>query len=119
MSSRTTAAVLLLLGSLGATVACSRDDGTASAATPVRDPHRVVAEGGTLVDVRTPEEFAARHIDGARNIPVDEIAQRTGEIPRDKPVVVYCLSGGRSAHAAKVLRGAGYDVIDVGPMKAW
>jgi rhodanese-related sulfurtransferase len=39
--------------------------------------------------------------------------------PTSRPVVVYCRSGGRSAQAAAVLRGAGYDVKDVGPMTAW
>jgi rhodanese-related sulfurtransferase len=43
----------------------------------------------TLIDVRTPEEFAAGHLPGARNIPVEELPRRLTEIPRDKPVVAY------------------------------
>jgi len=109
--------LLLILG----LAACDRDRPTdaASAAAPARDPHKIVAEGGALIDVRTPEEYAAKHVDGAKNIPVDDIDQRLAEIPKGKPVVVYCHSGGRSAVAAKVLRGAGYDVIDIGGMKNW
>jgi rhodanese-related sulfurtransferase len=42
-----------------------------------------------------------------------------GEVPRDRAVVVYCRSGGRSAAAAAMLRGAGLAVLDVGPMDAW
>ncbi len=112
---------LLLLLTLGI-AACERDrppTEAAPTAAPARDPHKVVAEGGALIDVRTPEEYAAKHVDGAKNIPVDDIDQRLAEIPKGKPVVVYCHSGGRSAVAAKVLRGAGYDVIDIGGMKNW
>lgn len=68
--------------------------------------------GATIVDVRTPAEFAAGHVAGARSIPVDELAGRLAEIPTDRMVVVYCASGGRSARAAGVLRGAGRTVVD-------
>lgn len=110
-----TCAVLLV-------AACDRSEPAPSAntaAAPKRDHRAVVAGGAALIDVRTPEEYAAKHVDGAKNIPVDEIDTRLSEIPKDKPVVVYCHSGARSATAAKVLRGAGYDVVDIGGMKNW
>lgn len=114
--------IVPLLVGLGLT-ACEREQtggsGGSAAATPKRDHRAVVSGGASLVDVRTPEEYAAKHVDGAKNIPVDEIDTRLSEIPKDKPVVVYCHSGARSATAAKVLRGAGYDVIDIGGMKNW
>jgi adenylyltransferase/sulfurtransferase len=50
---------------------------------------------------------------------VDELSQRLGELPRDKVVVVYCHSGARSARATGVLRRAGYQARDLGPMRAW
>jgi rhodanese-related sulfurtransferase len=100
--------------------ACERSAPEASpVADTARDHRAAVAAGAALVDVRTPEEFSAKHVDGAKNIPVDEIDTRLNELPKDKPVVVSCHSGGRSAVAAKVLRGAGYDVIDIGGMKNW
>jgi len=103
--------------------ACERSEpapaGTAQAVAPKRDHRAVVAGGAALIDVRTPEEYAAKHVEGAKNIPVDDIDTRLAEIPKDKPVVVYCHSGARSAVAAKVLRGAGYDVVDIGGMKNW
>lgn len=83
------------------------------------EARRLVAAGATLVDVRTPGEFGGGHAEGARNIPVDEIEARMGEIPRDKTVVVYCASGRRSASAASVLSRAGYTVRDLGPLSAW
>ena len=78
-----------------------------------------MASGATLVDVRTPEEFASGHAEGARNIPVDEVGARLAELPRDKPVVVYCASGARSAQAAATLARAGYTVRDMGTLEAW
>jgi rhodanese-related sulfurtransferase len=83
------------------------------------EARRWVAEGALLLDVRTAEEFASGHVAGALNIPVHELGGRMGEVPRDRAVVVYCRSGGRSAAAAAMLRGAGLAVLDVGPMDAW
>lgn len=84
-----------------------------------RDPHALVADGATLLDVRTAEEFAAGHLEGAVNIPVDQVEARLPEIPRDRPVVVYCRSGARSRNAASVLRRSGYDVEDLGSINEW
>lgn len=83
------------------------------------EARRLVAAGAVIVDVRTPGEFAGGHVEGARNIPVDEIESRLSEIPREKTVVVYCASGRRSASAAAVLARAGYTVRDMGPFSAW
>jgi len=44
----------------------------------------------TVLDVRPPEEFAAGHVPGAINIPIDELAKRLGELPKRKEVVAYC-----------------------------
>ena len=80
-----------------------------------------VAAGALLLDVRTPEEFAEGHVKGAVNIPVQSLRARLDEAGRkDRPVVVYCRSGRRSALAASILKDAGFEqVIDVGPMPAW
>jgi phage shock protein E len=73
-----------------------------------------------LVDVRTPQEFNSGHIEGAVNIPLQELSQRASEIPQDEPVVLYCRSGNRSSTAAKMLRNAGYDqVYDLGGVIDW
>lgn len=83
------------------------------------EAHQLVSAGAVLLDVRTPEEFSGGHVDGARNVPVDDLSQRFAEIPRDKVVVVYCHSGARSARAVGMLRRAGYQARDLGPMSAW
>lgn len=78
-----------------------------------------VAAGATLLDVRTTGEFSSRHVDGAINIPVDQLGRRLAELPKDKAVVVYCQSGRRSASAAATLAAAGYDARDLGGIGNW
>ncbi len=74
-----------------------------------------IEAGAVIVDVRTPEEFRDRAYPGALNIPVSSLVARMAEIPKDKPVIVYCASGARSASAARTLRQAGYrDVLNAG-----
>ncbi len=74
-----------------------------------------IKSGAKIVDVRSPEEFRDGAYPGAVNIPLPDLGQRMNEIPKDKPVVVYCLSGARSGAAARMLKKAGYtDVINAG-----
>lgn len=66
----------------------------------------------TFLDVRSPQEFAGDHIEGAINIPLQEVKDRIDEIKAmQQPVVVYCLSGGRSSMAAGPLQQAGIDEV--------
>jgi phage shock protein E len=81
---------------------------------------RRVAAGALLLDVRTPAEFAGGHVDGALNIPVQVLGQRLGDLgAKDREIVVYCQSGGRSARAATELRAAGFTVHDLGGIGNW
>jgi rhodanese-related sulfurtransferase len=78
------------------------------------EARRVIEEGdATVVDVRRPEERAEGTIEGALEIILDELTQRAGEIPRDRPVVFYCRSGSRSFMAAQAFRQAGYEAYSV------
>ncbi|MEQ9670245.1 MAG: rhodanese-like domain-containing protein [Coleofasciculus sp. G2-EDA-02] len=61
-----------------------------------------------LVDVREPSEYASGHIPGAINIPVRSLTQNLDKIPTDKPVVLYCSSGHRTAIGMTALRLLGY-----------
>jgi rhodanese-related sulfurtransferase len=79
----------------------------------------MVEQGATLVDVRTPGEFAGGHIRNALNIPVQELAGRIDELDSSKAVVVYCRSGARSSAAASTLRAQGFEVYDLGAMSSW
>ena len=66
----------------------------------------------TLLDARTPTEYAAGHIPGFCNIPVDELRQRLDEVERGKPVYVVCQSGLRSYIASRILTGHGYEAYN-------
>ena len=66
----------------------------------------------TLLDARTPAEYAGGHIEGFRNIPVDELRERLEEIEAGKPVYVVCQSGLRSYIACRLLSGYGYETYN-------
>lgn len=62
-----------------------------------------------LIDTRTPEEYSFGTIQGAVNIPLDEIRERLSDIPTDNPVVLFCAAGLRGYLAQRILMGRGYD----------
>lgn len=61
-----------------------------------------------LVDVRTPEESALSAVPGAVNIPLDDLRERMGEIPKDRPIYIFCEVGLRGYLASNILKGHGY-----------
>lgn len=65
----------------------------------------------TLVDVRTKDEYALGHLDGAINVPLDDMRERLDEIPKEKPVVVYCGVGLRGYLASNILKDNGYPSV--------
>ena len=76
-----------------------------------------------ILDVREPEEFTGPlgHIEGAILIPLGELAERAGELAKDRPIVAVCRAGGRSAQATVILQQAGFaDVANLtGGMLRW
>jgi phage shock protein E len=74
-----------------------------------------IAAGAVILDVHTVDEFRGGAYPGAINIPVQVLAGRMGELPKGRPIVVYCASGMRSASAAGTLVRAGFkDVVNAG-----
>ena len=76
----------------------------------------------TFIDVREPEEFEVGHLEGALNIPHSQIEQRSDEITKDHPHVVYCIhSSWRAPYAANALADLGYENVYVldGGVSAW
>jgi rhodanese-related sulfurtransferase len=67
-----------------------------------------------LVDVRTPQEYAAGHIPGAVNIALDELRSRLGDLPRDRELAAYCQVGQRGYLATRILRQAGFTAANMG-----
>ena len=74
-----------------------------------------------VVDVRTPDEFAAGHIGGAVNIPLNHLRERMNELPSHRPLLVHCQSGYRSSLAASLLERAGFTTVRelAGGIGAW
>jgi len=85
------------------------------------DARALVQGGALLVDVRTPQEYSAGHIEGAVNIPVSELGARLPELgEKQRSVVVYCRSGARSARAKALLESKGFtSVVNLGGMNRW
>lgn len=72
------------------------------------------AQSPIVIDVRKPSEFAAEHVDGAKNIPLDYINEDLAEFPKDQPFIIHCAGGYRSIIAASILKARGWDnFIDV------
>ena len=70
-----------------------------------------------VIDVRTPDEFAAGHIDGAINIPLDQIQNGSANLEnlqKDSPILLYCRSGRRSGIAQQILEQQGYSKLTNG-----
>lgn len=76
--------------------------------------HTLLADP-VLVDVRTPQEFAAGHVPGALSLPLDTLPEAAARLPdRDAPIVLYCRSGQRAARAMEMLRTQGYRNLENG-----
>jgi rhodanese-related sulfurtransferase len=75
------------------------------------EARKMLDEGAQLVDVRADHEWEAGRIAGAKHMPLAELPQRTGEIDKDRPVVVYCRGGNRSSMATAALDDAGFEAV--------
>jgi phage shock protein E len=124
------AVVALLVAACGSTPAAA--GGAAGPATPGATAavsgggmvdgskaKKLVAGGAKLVDVRSADEYGAKHIEGAENAPVETIGE-SDLGPKDTALVLYCRSGARAARAATTLRSKGYkNVYELGAMSNW
>ncbi len=79
------------------------------------------ADPPLLLDIRNPREWAARHIDGSVNIPLNHLQERIAEIPRDRRIAVHCAGGYRSSIAASILHqyGITHLIEMAGGLAAW
>ena len=78
-----------------------------------QEAYAMVGQRGDLflLDVRTPGEYQQARLDGARLIPIDQFVKRLAEVPKDRPVLVYCAVGSRSAQVVNYLARKGYPEI--------
>jgi len=73
-----------------------------------------------LLDVREDDEWQAGHIEGAQHIPLRELGERIGELPKSRHIVAVCRSGSRSGAAVRGLKQMGYDAENLdGGVVAW
>jgi rhodanese-related sulfurtransferase len=116
---------LLLAGLLAFLVACG--GGAAPTAGDISAEETLAriekSDAPLLLDVRTPEEFAAGHVPAAWNLPIDQLPARLAELAshRSSGVIVYCERGPRAARAIEELRAAGFTDVQhlSGDMSGW
>jgi len=73
------------------------------------EAQKLIEDGAQVIDVRVDHEWEAGRIAGATHLPLAELADRTAEIDKERPVLLYCRGGTRSTMAATALSDAGYD----------
>jgi rhodanese-related sulfurtransferase len=91
--------------------------------TPAQATHLINREDALVLDVREPGEFSSGHVLGAKNLPLARLDSPAAEMAKrkDKPVVVYCEGGDRSAKALAALKKQGFTRVAnlSGGLKAW
>jgi phage shock protein E len=126
------AALILILGGVyvlqgqGRTQAAQQQAPTQVAASfpdeiSVAEAYAKYKAGTFLLDVRTPEEWSDFHVPNTTFIPLEELADRLNELPRDQEIVVVCRTGNRSQQARDILRQAGFSMVSsmAGGLTQW
>ena len=84
------------------------------------DAKQSIDGGAQVVDIRTPTEFEAGRIPGARHVPLSDVQAHVAALDREKPVILYCRSGDRSEPAADAFAASGWDAHSIeGGLVAW
>ncbi len=111
--SRIASVVLAAVLAVGGLTACSGGSNAITQVTTATASEVLAKPGMSVIDVRTPGEFAQGHIQGAVNIDVEDAAFATnvGKLPKDKPYFVYCRSGNRSGVATSKMADLGFTEI--------
>lgn len=105
--------MLALVAAVSVAAGCGSSDGGGGSTTSLP----AMPVDAVMIDVRTPAEFEAGHLRGARNINLEsgDFADVIATLPADAPYIVYCQTGNRSAQAVEIMRSSGFtDVTDAG-----
>jgi len=112
------ALVIFLIASLGSE--SSSNAGGLPASVSVDEAYQMYQDGTFVLDVRTPEEWNEFHAPNTTLIPLDELASRLDELPKDQPIVVVCRSGNRSQSGRDILLQAGFNATSMtGGLNEW
>ena len=116
--------VLLALGSgVGLIVLTLRQPGGKGGISPTQATLLINREDAQVIDVRNSDEYVGGHLPDARNIPVEQLEARAGELDKFKeaPLILVCQTGGRSADACKQLEKLGFTRVSNldGGMAGW
>ena len=110
--------IIFLIASLGGEQASSA--GTLPASVSVDEAYQMYQEGTIVLDVRTPGEWNEFHAPNTTLIPLDELASRVDELPKDQPILVVCRSGNRSQAGRDILLQAGFSATSMnGGLNEW
>lgn len=110
--------IIFLVASLGGEQASNA--GNLPASVSVDEAYQMYQEGTFVLDVRTQEEWNEFHAPNTTLIPLDELASRVGELPKDQPILVVCRSGNRSQTGRDILLQAGFDATSMtGGLNEW
>lgn len=110
--------LIFLIASLGGEKVSNA--GTLPASISVDEAYQMYQEGTFVLDVRTPEEWNEFHAPNTTLIPLDELASRLDELPKDQPILVVCRSGNRSQTGRDILLQAGFDATSMnGGLTEW
>ncbi len=107
--------VLMALGSGGALIAMSmRRPGGRSGVTPTQATLLINREDAQVIDVRGSDEYVNGHLPDSRNIPLEQLEARAGELEKfkDTPVILVCQTGARSSGACKQLEKLGFSKVN-------
>ncbi|MGI9578614.1 MAG: rhodanese-like domain-containing protein [Microthrixaceae bacterium] len=118
-SSRRTLVLLPVMAALLLLISCGDSDSTSGSGDPAPGEAAAAAaleQGRVVIDVRTPEEYEAGHVEDATLIDIQgpDFAAQIEDLDRDGEYVVYCRSGNRSAVATAQMQAVGLDVLDGG-----
>ena len=113
---------ILILGSQASPSAGNSSTQTAdSVEISPAEAYAKLQQGAFFLDVRSQDEWNQFHIKGSTLIPLNELQGRLNEVPKDKDIVVVCLSGHRSLSGTAILQQAGYQHVSClkGGLQAW
>ncbi|WP_112479569.1 rhodanese-like domain-containing protein [Vibrio variabilis] len=85
--------------------------GAAHASDRAKEGWQMIEQGAMVIDVRTPEEFNAGHLDQAVNYPLSELDKHIAALDKSQPIVLYCRSGNRSGQALAYMESKGFTAL--------